>query len=288
MENRTDIFARIGRSMNLFSKTEKKIAKFVLAHPQEILQLSISELATQCGVSDTTVFRFCKQLDLRGYQDFRYEIMLSLSASTEVVTVSDAKIKKSDTLEQVAQKSLALSQSALSHMYENFSLDAIEKTVSCLCKADYVQFVGVGGMMLTALEAKIRFMQISTKFHADFDHQLQGIAASVLPPNSAIVVFSYSGSTSDIIEIVRIAKKNKATVIAVTQYAHSDLVDLSDIVILYDVPQGSFQGGSLTVKMALLYIIELLYTEYYRRNKEKSDYNKRHSSVSVIGRGKQR
>ena len=78
MQFSLNILAQIVGTENNFSKTEKKIADFVLANPREVITLSISELAVKCGVSDATVFRFCKHLNLNGYQEFRMELILSL------------------------------------------------------------------------------------------------------------------------------------------------------------------------------------------------------------------
>ena len=33
--------------------------------------MSITDLAYACNVADSSVFRFCKSMDLRGYQEFK-------------------------------------------------------------------------------------------------------------------------------------------------------------------------------------------------------------------------
>ena len=60
-----NLIDKILSSYSHFTKLEKKVADFVLANPQEVLDLTISDLAERCGVGDTTVFRFCR---LPGFQ----------------------------------------------------------------------------------------------------------------------------------------------------------------------------------------------------------------------------
>ena len=57
----TDIFSIIKTSMNGFTKGEKKVAQYVLAHPAEVMNMSISDLSDECGtgaVSYTHLFRY--------------------------------------------------------------------------------------------------------------------------------------------------------------------------------------------------------------------------------------
>ena len=69
------------------TKAEKKVADFVLSSPQEALASTITDSSKHCGVGETSVFRFCRTLELKGYQDFK----LSLAVSTSSNGVSTPK-----------------------------------------------------------------------------------------------------------------------------------------------------------------------------------------------------
>ena len=61
-----DFLTRIRSSYNQFTKAEKRVADFILQNPSEVLFMSISDLAETCRVGDTSVFRFCKTMNLKG------------------------------------------------------------------------------------------------------------------------------------------------------------------------------------------------------------------------------
>ena len=46
----------------MLSKSEDKVADFVLSDPDAVVQASIQSLAKTCGVSEPTVVRFCKAI----------------------------------------------------------------------------------------------------------------------------------------------------------------------------------------------------------------------------------
>ena len=53
---------------------EKRIADFIINNSQDLLSLSISELAQKCNCGEATVTRFAKRLNLSGYQQLKISI----------------------------------------------------------------------------------------------------------------------------------------------------------------------------------------------------------------------
>ena len=75
-----EFLTKIKSSSNQFTKAEKKVADFVLQNPKKVLFMSITDLAEACDVGDTSVFRFCKTMELKGYQEFKMMLSLDLGA----------------------------------------------------------------------------------------------------------------------------------------------------------------------------------------------------------------
>lgn len=75
-----DIFAAISHRYDTFTRMEQNIADYVLEHGKDVLDMSISTLARECKVVDSTVFRFCRTLGVSGYRDFRTALAVSLCA----------------------------------------------------------------------------------------------------------------------------------------------------------------------------------------------------------------
>ena len=41
---------------------EKKVADYLISHPSEAIEMSVSELASHCDASQATIIRFCKKI----------------------------------------------------------------------------------------------------------------------------------------------------------------------------------------------------------------------------------
>ncbi len=276
-----DIFTQIRLQFNNFTRAEKKVGEFVLNNPKEVLYMSITDLADKCNVGDTSVFRFCKTLNLKGYQDFKMMLAQGLTSDTQEAQPLSDKITLDDSTLDVAKKVLNTNLSALNETFDLINTETIDEAVKLLLKADRIIFFGVGSSMITAMEATNKFMRITPKVEFINDPHLQSMRASLLTPNDVAVAISYSGSTKDTIEVVDIAKSKGAKIICITRFIKSPLTAHSDITLLCGANEGPLQGGSLSAKLSQLYLLDVLYMEYFKHNFEQSKTNKELTSEAV-------
>lgn len=285
-----DIFAKIQSCMNgkLLTNAEKKAARFVLQKPTDVLYLSITDLAKQCGVGDTSVFRFCKTLGFKGYQDFKMTLAQSLSsrggANSGAMTLSD-EIGVGDSTDQVCRKLLSADISALNQTFDMLDKEKIGRAVEILENGRMIYFFGSGSSGVMALEAKNKFARILTNVVAPLDSHMQAMAAALLGKEDVAVAFSYSGSTRDVIETMKYARENHAKTICVTRFSGSPLTAYADVSLLYGgANEGPFQGGLLSAKIAQLYLLDVLYTEFFKKNYNICDYNKKRTSQAIASK----
>lgn len=277
-----DFLTRIRLEYNQFTKAEKKVADYILQNSREVLFMSITGLAEACEVGDTSVFRFCKTLKLKGYQEFK--MMLSLSLHDEATGQGrlEGDINLTDSFAEVSQKVLNTNMSALEETYSLLNEEQFGQVIDCLYQAKRICFFGVGASMISALKAANKFMRIEPKVFCVQDAHMQAMAASMMEEGEAAVLFSYSGATKDTIHAARLAKKAGAKTICITRFLRSPLTSFSDITLLCGANEGPLQGGSTSSEISQLFLIDLMYTEYYRRYFERCNRNNEKASVSVL------
>ncbi|WP_316568916.1 MurR/RpiR family transcriptional regulator [Neobacillus sp. YIM B06451] len=276
-----DIFTLIHSRYNSFTNTEKKVADYILENLKDVIFMSITDLADACNVGESSIFRFCKTMNLKGYQEFKILLAHSISPDGESPQLS-SRITMEDTIEELSSKILSANVNAMTETYNLISKQDISDAVDSIMKADRVHFFGVGSSLMTALEAKNKFMRITNKAECTVDSHLQIMAAALMTEKDVGVLISYSGSTKDTIEVAKVAKERGAKIIAITRFAKSPLTTYSDITLLCGANEGPLQGGSLTAKIAQLYLLDLLYFEYYKRTNKESAYNKELTAKAVI------
>ena len=275
-----DIFTQIRSHYNNFTRAEKKVADFVLKDPRTVLYMSITDLADACGVGDTSVFRFCRDLDLKGYQEFKMAIAQGVSADEEQPKASGAVVQE-DTLAETIHNVYSTSLGAIKETNDLISEQQITQAVQWMIDADRILFFGVGASMITAMDGYNKFMRIIPKACFTIDSHLQSMAASLMNEKDLAILFSYSGSTKDTVDIARIAKSRGAKVISITRFVKSPLTAHSDLTLLCGANEGPYQSGSLSSKIAQLFLLDILYMEFYRLTHAQSKFNRSLTTDSV-------
>ena len=279
-----DFLVKMRTAYNQFTKAEKKVADYILQNPRDVLFMSITDLAEACQVGDTSVFRFCKSMELKGYQEFKMVLSLSLNENDKGSSRFSGNISLDDTFQELAQKVLNTNIHALTETHSLLDESVFNQAIDCLHEAKMVYFFGVGASVLTALKAANKFLRIEPKVYCIQDSHMQAMVASMMSPEEVAVVFSYSGATKDTIHVAQLAKQAGAKVICITRFSKSPLTSYADLTILSGANEGPLQGGSTSGEISQLFLIDLMYTEYYRRYFEVCSKNNERTSGSVLER----
>lgn len=257
----------ISEKYNELTKQTKTVADYILTNQREIQYMSITTLAENCGVADATVYRFCRWLGFSGYNDFKLALVKSNYASPADIPLGlDGDISSDDSISDMCKKLYSVNVSALTDTLTRLNPESIQQAVSVLSEAKFVYCSGFGGSMVIAKEAVSRFMTITNKFQQISDLHMQAMAISLAGEQDVILLFSFSGATKDIFDVLQAAKKRGVKIILITHFPKSPAAAYADIIINCGVEEGPMNGGSIAVKIGLLFIIDILFNEYCRSN----------------------
>jgi len=245
----------IRSQLNALTKTEAVVAQFVLEHPEDVIYLSVTDVAEKAGVGETTVLRFCRKLGYRGFQDFKLLLAQDL---VQPAGHTPEEVKAGDDPGTLRQKIVASHSRILEDTGKLLDAGKLGEAIELLAQADTIHFYGVGSSGLTALQAAHSFSRIGKKSDAKQDTHFQAMSASLLTGSDVAVGISISGSTKDTIENLRLAKEGGARVICITHNARSPITKLSDVDLLMAAKENPFQGSSLSAKISQLTVIDIL------------------------------
>lgn len=260
-----------------FTKSEKKIAQYILDNYKDIMYLSVTELAELAKVSETTVFRFCRNMGFKGYPEFKLVIAQDIVNFEEKSNENNnanhfAEIIKNNIIDNINQ------------CYTSLNIDNLNKAIKYIYEAERVFFFGMGSSGISAKTAQERFVRIGITTFIALDSHRQHMVASILSKNDVIIAFSLSGNTSDIINAIEIAKKNGVKIIVVTSYIRSPITKYADIVLQTTGKEHLMEGGTLASSISQLYIVDLLVTGVSLIDKEKAQEMREKTGRSILGK----
>lgn len=277
-----NLILKIQSVYNQFTRAEKKVADYCLKHKEEVPFLSITDLADACEVGDTSVYRFCRTLELEGYQEFKMKFSLSQgTASMESRLVRSAE-KEADPVDVMARKVCSAHMNAIRETCMLLDKQALERVLTMFGEAERVYFFGIGDSLLTAQEARNKFLRITSKVNCITDPHMQAMVSSMTTPKDLILIISYSGATKDNIQAARLARQAGAKVACISHFQKSPLTAYCDAVLLCGAKEGPLDGGSMAAKLGQLFLIDLLYQGYYERNVEECKANNEKATAAVV------
>ena len=71
----SDILPRLANMMDSMTRAEVKIARRILAAPNEFVRASVRSAAADLGVSEPTILRFCRAVGCDGFKDLKFRLI---------------------------------------------------------------------------------------------------------------------------------------------------------------------------------------------------------------------
>lgn len=266
------IFDRIKMVENYATKQEKAIIEFIRTHRvQDMILLSITEFSEQVGAGDATMLRFCRKLGLKGYSEFRF--LLSQS--------EEEPEKKIGREADVIFEDMVM---ALKSTHEILDEAQIEKAAGIILKANHVYAFGSGNSGVAAQELCNKILRLGVHCEYKADAHFQLITTSLLTEQDALVLFSVSGSTQDILELAKCASKQGTPLVIVTNYLKSLLAKYADALLYVVAKSAPLDSGSLVTKVSQLYVIDVLSREIRKQRGEVAEEGLRSTAIAVMGK----
>ncbi|KUJ90333.1 MAG: RpiR family transcriptional regulator [Thermoanaerobacter thermocopriae] len=252
----TDILAVIKELQITFKPSEAKIAKYILDNADVVTELSINELAKACDTSEASIVRFCRTIGLKGFQELKIKIAVSLSKQTKKL---DGGITDDDDVSDVIQKIANFNKQAIDNTISLLDVKSIIKAVDALSNANKIDFYGVAASGTVAYDAMLKFARINIPCTAYQDTHLQLTSAANLKKGDVAFGISYSGCTREIVEALEVAKEAGATTISLTKFGQFPLVKVADINLFVSSEEPLFRSGATASRIAQLNVIDILF-----------------------------
>lgn len=230
----------------------QKLGEFILREPQKILYLTITELAKEASTSEASVTRLCRHLHCKGYTEFKMALAMDIQQSQPVEHAEAAA--SADTLVEEAVHALRDTRKFLNQ-------DDLKQAALAIHKAQVIQIYGVAASATTGDYLHYRLLRMGKSAVMFNDMHRAAMNASVLKEGELVIVVSSSGSTRDVLHVVKLARKQNAKVIMISNTVSSPIGNLADLLLVAARPEGPFTAGTLIAKVGAMLLVELLIRE---------------------------
>lgn len=246
----------IQTQLGTLSKSERKVALAVLAHPERTVAENITTLAKNAQVSEPTVVRFCRSLGYDGWHAFKLKLAQSLALAMPAATESPVQ---DDLAADLIHKICSRSINTLLDLRNHLKPDSIQRALDILARSNKIEFYGQGSSGIVAADAQHKFFRAGIPSVAYVDPHIHSIAAALLQEGDTVFAISQRGNSTALLHSVELARKGGASIIALTP-SGTPLAALATVLIPVDI---SFNTDPdpytpISARLAHLVVIDIL------------------------------
>lgn len=267
----TNIEIKTRSILDSLNNSEKKVANYLINNIDHIFSMPVASLAKESGVSQVTWVRFCKLLGFEGLKDLKRNLFIQLNSQSITDTTEETLVfsdinKYNNNIEQIG---ISIKNSATQAIEDTMTMvdyNELSHIIEIIDKASRIQLFGIGASGIVADDLYRKLIRIGKNVCFSYDTHTQLTYGANLRLDDVAIFFSYSGSTSEILEILEYAKQANCPTIAITKFAKSPLVSGTNHSIYISAPEVDLRSGAMSSRLAQLTIVDLIFTVLASKN----------------------
>lgn len=243
----------IESNYNKFTSVEKNIADFFI-HNRKKVDFSAKAISERLFVSEASLSRFAKKCGYRGYREFVYQY-------------EETFVEKSESMTGNTRKVLNAYQELLNKTYNLVDEAQIACVVRYLNQANRVIVSGKGSSGYAANEMEIRFMRIGVDIDSLIDSDIMRMQAVFQDKKSLIFGISISGSSEDVLYLLKESHKRGAKTVLITANNKDIYNQFCTEVILLPSLKYLDHGNVISPQFPILVMLDIIYSCYVEQDK---------------------
>ncbi len=253
-----NILFTLSNDFEKFSRSEQKVARFMIDYPREVIQMNAEEISDRTQVSPATVVRLAKKICKSGLPGLKIQVASEIKVDDSLYT----EVNPSDDLDVMKHKLEFRISHAIGQTNQILLKDDVKKATDVVEQADDIYVFGMGASNLVAEDFQQKFIRIGKSVIQTLDTHL--MAVGLARPNSVLIVVSDSGETKESCHITRVASSLNIPIIAITHARNSTIAKNSTVTLTHDDggESGVLRTAATTSLLAQLYVVDLLYYAY--------------------------
>jgi DNA-binding MurR/RpiR family transcriptional regulator len=264
------------------AQSDKKLADFILAQPDEARHLSSQQLAAEAGVSQSSVVKFSQKLGFKGFPALKLALSEALASNPNPQSVPvHNQIRGDDPLRLVGEKLIKDNVSAMHASLDVNTEDKLRESIDLLRNARRIVLTGIGASGLVAQNFSWKLMKIG--FNAVVEKDMHALLATVqaMTEDDLLLAISYSGERREINlaedETLRVGGK----ILAITGFSPNALQQRASHCLYTIAEELATRSAAISSTSAQMMLTDLLFMGLVQQDLEHAPDRIRHSEALV-------
>ncbi len=252
---------RIMLNYHTLSRSEKKVADFILEEALDFTQITLSDFAKIIDVSEPTVIRFTRKIDLKGFTDLKLLITRdNVLNHHEDFFLHDFEVSEEDELKDIPQIIYNKTNKAIKETFQLIDIESFLNVTRSLKEARLIEIIASGNSGAIAYDFMSKLVRVGITARHHTDNHIQDLNVLGMNENDVLFAITHSGTTTDIIKTIKLAKSLNITTIVLTNFKSSKITEYADYILYTGDFETSFLSETMTSRISQLMLIDMIYS----------------------------
>lgn len=254
------------------TKKEKRVAEFFLDEDKRIYLMTVSEIASEIGVSDTSVIRFIKNIGFKNFTEFKNSGQKKIKTHLEKTNdfIKNIDLIKENSIEQMYIEKI---NEEVNRIFSQESLSILKDIGKTLMKKDNKYVVGFKSTAGVANFFGVRLgFILKNVFTFNIDDSVVVNSIFNIKENDVLIVFDYPMYSKVSQVLAKIAMTRNAKIILFSDSENSPLAKYSNIIYKVKLNGISVFNSLISTQILIEYI--LTYISQFIKEEDKERFTK--------------
>ncbi|MBV8042082.1 MurR/RpiR family transcriptional regulator [Pluralibacter sp.] len=264
------------------AQSDKKLADFILAQPDQARHLSSQQLASEAGVSQSSVVKFAQKMGFKGFPALKLALSEALASNPNPHSMPvHNQIRGDDPLRLVGEKLIKDNVAAMHASLDVNSEDKLLESVTLLRNARRIIITGIGASGLVARNFSWKLMKIG--FNAVAEQDMHALLATVqaMTQDDLLLAISYSGERREINLAADEALRVGGKILAITGFSPNALQQRASHCLYTIAEEQATRSAAISSTSAQMMLTDLLFMGLVQQDLENAPDRIRHSEALV-------
>lgn len=260
------------RNRESFTPTENTLARYLEENSRQVINMSLEDLASELYVSKSSIIRFCKKLGFKGHK----ELCVTLAKEMDTFVYDNEMInpsnpyKEHDSIDQIAGKTFQLCHAALYDTYNDLEIEEITLLARMIAETGKLSIYTMEEAALCGEYFRRALDRIGIQVNISLFPGSMIEQACRQRADSCALILSYGMFNQEMSRAAEILHDAGITLFLISGMEKNPIASYVNHHIRIRYYEPSPKINSIGSKMAVLFVLDVIYGEIFRQNYEKN------------------
>lgn len=265
----TNVLYKIDRQYPELTKSEKKIADYILNTPHKIINMSVQDLSAEINTSTASIVRFSKKMTEKGFQELK--IAISRYLPEETLNNNHLELMDNESVDVLKSKMLSRVTNMMNFVSDHIENENIDMICAKMQSARTIFLFGYGASLVIVTDLFQKLSRIGLNVRLLQETHLFMSTLATHDERDCIIFVTNQGSHSELQSMAKVATDYQIPIITISSSNDNPIAKISDYTLIYgQTDENELRMAATTSLFAQLFTVDILYYRYIALNYDKS------------------